>query len=70
MKKIEKENSLSKIELVKMEVTYGVNVIDQDPSLNQDPAHKAITTDEYAGQGGSYIFDPVTGKRTPVPDTI
>ncbi len=26
----------------------------------------AIRTDEYAGQGGSYLFDPATGKRTPI----
>lgn len=30
-----------------------------------DPVHHAIKTDEYAGQGGSYIYDPVTKKRTP-----
>jgi hypothetical protein len=23
----------------------------------------AITTDKHAGQGGSYVFDPVTGER-------
>ena len=27
---------------------------------------EAIKTDEYAGQGGSYAFDPATGKRTPI----
>ena len=26
----------------------------------------AIKTDEYAGQGGSFLFDPITGKRTPI----
>ena len=26
-----------------------------------------IATDKYAGQGGSYIYDPVTGTRTPAP---
>lgn len=26
---------------------------------------KVIATDEYRGQGGSYVFDPATGKRTP-----
>ena len=36
--------------------------------VEQDPVHKAITTDEYAGKGGSYIYDPATGKRTPVPE--
>ena len=28
----------------------------------------AIMQDEYAGKGGSYIFDPLTGKRTPTPN--
>jgi len=27
---------------------------------------EAIVKDEYAGQGGSYLYDPVTGKRTPL----
>ena len=26
---------------------------------------KVISTDEHAGKGGSYVFDPLTGKRTP-----
>lgn len=30
-----------------------------------DPAQLEIITDQYAGQGGNYIFDPLTGKRTP-----
>ena len=30
-----------------------------------DPVHLEIITDEYAGQGGSYIYDPVTQKRKP-----
>ena len=30
-----------------------------------DDLMKAITTDEYAGQGGSFIYDPKTGKRMP-----
>lgn len=30
-----------------------------------DPATLEILTDQYAGQGGSYIFDPVTNKRKP-----
>lgn len=29
-----------------------------------DPAILEILTDEYAGQGGNYTFDPVTNKRT------
>lgn len=28
------------------------------------------TTDEYAGQGGSYMLDPATGKRTLVERTM
>lgn len=30
-----------------------------------DPVHLEIITDEYAGQGGSYIYDPITKKRKP-----
>lgn len=30
-----------------------------------DPATLEILTDQYAGKGGSYIFDPVTQKRKP-----
>lgn len=35
----------------------------------QAPADSAsvLASDEYAGLGGSYIFDPVSGKRTPAP---
>jgi hypothetical protein len=33
-----------------------------------DAMMKTITADEFAGQGGSYIYDPTTGKRTRVPD--
>jgi hypothetical protein len=32
----------------------------------EDPAHLEIFTDKYAGQGGSYMVDPVTGVRTKV----
>ncbi|RJF99015.1 hypothetical protein [Noviherbaspirillum saxi] len=32
-------------------------------------AHKVLATDEHAGRGGSYVFDPAAGKRTPVPET-
>ena len=56
-----------KVKLAKTETTTAVEVIEGEV-LNKDidPAHKAITTDEYAGQGGSYLFDPATGKRTPI----
>jgi hypothetical protein len=33
-----------------------------------DAMMKTIAADEFAGQGGSYIYDPATGKRTRVPD--
>ena len=28
---------------------------------------ETIATDEFAGIGGAYIFDPATGKRSPAP---
>lgn len=31
--------------------------------IEQEEIQQAITTDEYAGQGGSFIYDPKTGKR-------
>ncbi len=41
------------------------------PALVDDPAQAVpvdvrtvLTTDEHAGRGGSYVFDPATGKRT------
>lgn len=27
---------------------------------------EAISNDEYNGKAGSYLYDPVTGKRTPI----
>ena len=36
------------------------------PAAPQKTALEAIKTDEYAGQGGSFVFDPATGKRTPI----
>jgi hypothetical protein len=36
------------------------------PAAPAKTAFDAIRTDEYAGQGGSYLFDPATGKRTPI----
>lgn len=32
-------------------------------------ATDVIATDEFAGKGGSYIFDPTTGTRSPAPQT-
>lgn len=29
-----------------------------------DPLVEVITTDEFAGQGGSYTYDPATNTRT------
>ncbi len=31
------------------------------------PFKVAIMIDEYQGQGGSYVLDPITGKRKPTP---
>lgn len=47
-----------------------VNNRKPQPETNTKQAlASAIATDEYAGQGGDYVFDPATGKRTPwVPD--
>lgn len=57
----------TKVKLAKIEMTNGVEVINGEVlSKEMDPVHKAITTDEYAGQGGSYLYDPATGKRTPI----
>ncbi|MDF3024805.1 MAG: hypothetical protein K0R10_2166 [Alphaproteobacteria bacterium] len=36
------------------------------PAAPAKSALDAIRVDEYAGQGGSYLFDPATGKRTPI----
>lgn len=35
-----------------------------------DPILHEILTDEFAGKGGTYLYDPATGKRTPVPDNL
>lgn len=56
-----------KVKLAKTETTTGVEVVEGEVlSKEVDPVHKAIATDEYAGQGGCYLYDPATGKRTPV----
>jgi hypothetical protein len=34
--------------------------------IKEEEIQKAITTDEYAGQGGSYVYDSKTGKRMPI----
>lgn len=34
------------------------------PAVPVKTVLQAIKTDEYAGQGGSFVFDPATGKRT------
>lgn len=31
-------------------------------------SREVLTTDQYAGLGGSYLFDPATGTRTPITD--
>ena len=33
-----------------------------------EPLHPSLLPDEYHGKAGSYVFDPATGKRTPVAD--
>jgi hypothetical protein len=33
-------------------------------------AKPILNSDEYAGKGGSFVYDPATGKRTPVPPDI
>lgn len=56
-----------KVKLAKVETTTAVEVVEGEVlSKEMDPVHKAITTDEYAGHGGSYLYDPATGKRTPI----
>lgn len=35
------------------------------PAAPQKDVLETIATDEHAGKGGSYVFDPLTGKRTP-----
>ncbi len=32
----------------------------------QKDALEVLTTDEHAGRGGSYVFDPAAGTRIPV----
>lgn len=44
----------------------------QEPKRDPAPLKKAvdvIASDEFAGKGGSYIFDPTTGTRSPAPQT-
>lgn len=41
-------------------------VPDAVPSGDRAELINAITHDEYAGCGGTYVFDPTTGKRMPV----
>lgn len=47
------------------------------PAVVQTSAHPApdaliavLTTDEFAGQGGSYVYDAAAGKRTRQPDLL
>ena len=37
----------------------------QDAQQPQKDAREILTTDEHAGRGGSYVFDPATGTRIP-----
>lgn len=43
-------------------------VVESQPEATVDPTVKVIATDEYAGHGGSYTYDPSTGTRTLNPD--
>lgn len=52
--------------IVKKETNETEALEDSQPAQEIDPVHKAIATDEYAGKGGSYLYDPTTGKRTPI----
>lgn len=36
------------------------------PAVPQKNVSEVLTTDEFAGKGGSYVFDPVSGTRTRV----
>lgn len=38
----------------------------QPDTSSTEAMMQVIATDEFAGQGGSYIYDPATGKRTRV----
>lgn len=38
-----------------------------EPVAATPSAMYVLATDEHAGKGGSYIFDPATGSRTRVP---
>jgi hypothetical protein len=50
-------------------VSLNTNVDTELVVTEQQPNHamslyRAITTDEHAGKGGSYTYDPATGQRT------
>ena len=36
----------------------------QPDATNEDGLIKSLTGDQYAGQGGSYVYDPETQTRT------
>lgn len=36
----------------------------EEMPVPQMDVSKVITSDEFAGKGGSYVFDPVSGTRT------
>lgn len=37
------------------------------PAAPKKAAIDVLARDEFAGKGGSYIFDPITGTRSPAP---
>ena len=42
----------------------GTATVAQPAGVEFRPEH-VLATDEFAGKGGSYVFDPGTGTRTP-----
>jgi hypothetical protein len=51
-----------------MESIMAKDKVQQTENAETPVAPNEPIQDEYTGKGGSYIFDPETGKRTPNPD--
>lgn len=47
------------------EILEGGTGLPPNPTIDIPSPTIVIPVDEYHGMGGSYIFDPETGKRTP-----
>lgn len=58
--------------MAKTKPTKPVQSLAPAPAVAESTAHQdavqAIKTDQYAGQGGCYVYDPVTKTRTPATD--